>query len=639
VKPPGVLMGIALLLGAAANASTGDYRFEREIEVAEAGWTRVALNGRILAQGYPSERFRVMSPDGEPVPHRVLTPREGFIRAQTVSLDEDAAGWTIVFDLGPTPVNHRELEVDLIRRTSARDCRLEGSPDLATWSFLGEATLFRLGEDGHLHRSALDYARADARYLRLRWPRAAGFPEFREVGVRPLPHPPGDPVVVSVGLRPEVSAPGASSYRLELPGDGLRIRTVVLEGLDGQHDHGYRLYRGVSQRWEVIAQGVIGAGEPPRFDVRRAPERSELRLELYVPAPRQPSLESVAVEVAPVWILFRAARAGTHTLRYGGEAVGPQPGIPEITAVGPVTDLRPGSREKALAVAAIPSRHVEPVRGTDSDVARTHWTIVPSGAQPGAVVRLEIPDEVRREVGSRTGRLRVLAADREVPYVLWTPAAPEPVVEIRGLHPRPVRDERYRRVRIEREEIGPLLSQIEILVETGDLGSRVGLEFPTEQRPGVESQPVVLWGEWTCGESEALPCRVAFDGVPAQSTGIVDLLIETRRDTPEPSLRVRAWTPRPTIVFVLPESDELTLARLHGRRIPGVRYSLGDHAAALFAGPWTEVSLDLVTARDARARREKLMRIALFAVLAVGGIALLWILARNLRGAGGAEPE
>ena len=98
------------------------------------------------------------------------------------------------------------------------------------------------------------------------------------------------------------------------------------------------------------------------------------------------------------------------------------------------------------------------------------------------------------------------------------------------------------------------------------------------------------------------------------------------------SKKHQSWTARPTLVFVLPETGELTLARLHGRRVDGPYYGFGSHEPALLAAPWTPASLDLTSQRDARERREKLMRIVLFAVLGVGAAALLWILARNLRG-------
>ena len=148
----------------------------------------------------------------------------------------------------------------------------------------------------------------------------------------------------------------------------------------------------------------------------------------------------------------------------------------------------------------------------------------------------------------------------------------------------------------------------------------------------------MLWSNWECGGSDTLPCRATFDGAPDETTGGVDLLIETRRDDPEVSLRVRGWTGRPTVVFVLPETDNLTLVRLHGLRVNAPYYPFGNHQSAMLAATWTSATLDLASERDARERREKLMRIALFAVLAVGAVVLLWILARNLRGGGETEP-
>ena len=239
--------------------------------------------------------------------------------------------------------------------------------------------------------------------------------------------------MVPVRLTTEESAPDLSGYRLELPGDGLWVRTLVLDGLDERTDHPYRLYRAVSQRWEVIASGVIAAGETPRIDVAQAPGHSQLRLELYETGA---TLEVVAVHEDPVWVLFRADRAGTYGLRYGGHTVGTRPGITDVAAVGPVRDLRPDTREKPLPVSEIPSSVVEPVRRNTSEIARTRWAIAPAGAKPGDVVRLALPDELRREIESELWRLRVLAGDGEDPYVLWFPTDPEPALEIRGFDRR-----------------------------------------------------------------------------------------------------------------------------------------------------------------------------------------------------------
>ena len=175
---------LLLALGIAEAGVEERYRFARSLEVPEAGWVRVPLDGRAVSGGFPDDRWKLADPAGREIPHRVLAPRRGFVTARTHSAERTDEGWAIVFDLGPVPIRHSRLDVELVRPTSASEVLLEGSDDLVSWSVLTSGALFRLGTEATLRRSALHYPVTDLRYLRLTWPESAGFPEFAKYGGR-----------------------------------------------------------------------------------------------------------------------------------------------------------------------------------------------------------------------------------------------------------------------------------------------------------------------------------------------------------------------------------------------------------------------------------------------------------------------
>jgi len=620
-------------LTAGAAASDEGYRFRREVQVPHAGWMRMPLDGRVIAQAQPGGRWNLSGPDGETVPFNALSPHRGFLEARTLTIDDDPEGWRILFDLGPTPIRHRRLQIDLMRQTSASGCRVEGSHDLEKWIFLGEGTLFRLGAGETLHGSALDYSETDLRYLRLWWPKAAGFPQFRGVGVESLAEPPGDPLTVPIDIRREALSGGGTGYRLHLPGPGLEIRHLMLMGLEESGKNiSYRLFRAERRRWEVLSEGRFEAGEQAKIDIGGgALDRSRLRMELYSDDEDDLDIEEALLEAPATWLLFHATQPGRYALVYGGEPAAKSRSLAKDLEIGALTEVRPGDEEESLPLSEIPERLVSPITPKEPVEPVTVWRVDARHAALGDVVRLELPDEVRRDVGHSINQLSLQTAGKEVPYLITTPEEPEAVIILEDLSPAPVDGERYHRISVNDARLSPLLSQVELLAGEERLQRAARLIFPVPSRPGIETKPVEIVAQWQCGTSDGIRCRASIGHVPARSTGEMQILIEPEGGSIGGSFTLRGWTARPTLVFVHPGSDDLELAWDRDRKRGARSYPLQKYSALLLAMPWSEAGLDTVEARQQKSRRDFLSKGAMIAMLVLGAIALLWILARNLR--------
>lgn len=608
----------------------------RPVEVAEAGWIRVPLETRVALRGHAGRTWRVLGPDGQPVALLLLTPPEGEVPVRARGVEERPEGWRLVFDLGPTPVRHDRLRVVAARRSAARGCWLEGSRDLTAWRAIAHGDLFRLGEAEGLQRSALEYAATDERFLRLAWPRGAGFPELVEVWVRALPPPPESLAAIPVGVRLERASSLGASYRLDLPAPRMPVVRVDLR-LQGSGAAGARLFApSVNGDWSLLAErGLDGAGAGPGASLHLSggPLESDLlRLELHAAEGPADRLESAAVVLAPLWLLFRAGKPGRYMLAYGGSEAdrpAPDPISPDSVA-GPVIDARPGA-EETLPLPAGALRAALPAALDDGLRVRRAWPLDAGSTRAGSVARLELTEALYEELGEDPWRLRILAGDRVVPHLQEQPRDPALLLEREDLAPASAEATDRRRVKIELPASTRHLVGVEALTAARDFQCLVQLELTEALRPGVEPRRSSWSGTrgWSCDGDRALPCRLAFDGAHAGAARTLQLTLVRRSGALPERIAVRAWRRRHVLVFVWPEGESELRLVLVSRSEHPPHPALETFREPLLEAPWTGVGPE-AGASSGAAAGGKGGRPWLIAALALAGIALVAVLARSI---------
>ena len=175
---------------------------------------------------------------------------------------------------------------------------MAGSDDRAAWTRLGSGSFVRLGDEAGLARTALDLPPSSFRYLRLEWPRSAGFPALEGAAVvlreGTLPGAPS----LAAPVRP-ASEPG--SWRVELPAAGLRGVRLALRGA-GLERAPLRLLAARDGRWEPLAD-VAACAAPCAIALGGAPLPSAvLRIEGEAGGGR--AIDGAALELEPAWRLF-----------------------------------------------------------------------------------------------------------------------------------------------------------------------------------------------------------------------------------------------------------------------------------------------------------------------------------------------
>jgi hypothetical protein len=341
-------------------------------------------------------------------------------------------------------------------------------------------------------------------------------------------------------------------------------------------------------------------------------------------------VEGATIEVAPLWILFEAKRPGTYRLLCGSAGSVTAPGRLRDTAVpGPLTDVPLGD-ETALPLPAIPERWAEPVLSSMTSDPELTWRIDFDDAGPGDVVSLPVPGKVLEAIGCNPHRLRVLAGDAELPFVIRIPDEPEPVLVLRDLPARRKPLGRSETLRIENPALSACLSQLELFTRAEPAPASVRFRFLEQTRPGLEERAVELHASWRCGDTESVACRAEASAPTAGSTETLEVRVEAPRRSDDSRYDLVAWGPRYELVFVRPRAESLVLAYA-GEAARWEPYPLEKGSNLLLSLPWKSASVDPGPSGPPGKGRNVASRIALIAALIATAAALLWILARNLK--------
>ncbi len=590
---PGPLLSLFLLLGAPAPAlaAVEGFTYSRNIvvpaDVPSAAWVRVPLDADTLRHMAPGGAdLHLFSPAGDQIPFRLAAslPASGRRPVQARGIERGEDGWTLLLDTGAGPVPHERLILDLgsPQRPQDTPLRLEGSPDGSAWQLLVEGIPNLEREPARL---ALSYPSTPDRYLRL-------------TGQGALAKPPTAEVETVTGPTLALATRGASCDRtssgprvactLDLPAEQI-VRRLTVE-LKGIGPVGYRLYEPREARWHLLAEGVWEtAGEASRHVLAggKEPVAGALRLELQGPDETVPVLTGYGVDLAVPMVLFQAAQPGGYVLAYGG--IGGIRGIGAMGEESPRTGsadaagtawVEPGP-EQAHAARPLPSAPGAPLDGVRFS---SSWNIA-SEAEPGELVRLEIPAAVYGASRESLADLRLSVAGRQVPFFRWSP--PEPALTAGETGSRPgesgIRGES--RLVVSLPAGGLPLTQIHLTAPGIPLRRPVSVRYVDPGRgPGPKD---VAGANWTCMPAPPLPCRT---GLPLNGPAprLLTVRFQDGDNPPLPALDVQVWRRRDVLLFVWPDlakgGEVQLLVGAQGLEEP--RYDLAALGPALAGHPW-----------------------------------------------------
>ena len=624
---------VALCAGPAAPAPVEGFRVTRTVEVDRPGLIRVGLDLDDLREMLPAAGdLRVYSPTGVELPHRhhFESPAGRRVPARLQGVERTATGWSIRLDAGGGKTPHRSLVFEMAQTVLAPGVRLESSADGQSWRLLAESDLFRVGKEDGMRQATLGYEPTADRFLRLHWPGDAGFPEAERISLELLAASPIEQHVEAPECR--APAPGEIACRLRSEADLARRLSLEVAATGAV---AYRLSIAESATWLPLAEGAWHLG-PAAARVRVVPtprlERSaEMRLELYGDPASPPELAAYTLEYPSQTVYFRAERAGSYTLAFGGDRR-PTGSALETTAAERqgATPVEPGATElhppPALPAAAVEARTPLP----EAPFSRG-WEVRAPGAEGGTVVHLRLPPAVLRATRRGLPDLRLAVDDRQLPFLVWRWEAPQAVLAGAGARPRPGSVEGASLFELRLPDSAAALSQLELTTGEGPFGRRLRVRLPAERRRelGATKRPSPR-RRWSCPPPQPLPCRLGWPMGGLDGHGRLEVEIEDVDNPPLDELRIDLWGAAPGLVFVWPQRGSVRL--LAGNPdLAAPDYDLELMRELLSRRPWLEATLDLESAAADRARTDRRGRLMMMAALAVAAVFLLVLLVRILR--------
>lgn len=591
---PGLLVSVCLLWGAAtpARAAVEGFTYSRNIDVPAAGGVRVPLDLDTLRHMAPEAAdLRVLAPGGEPVPFRLSASLPGSgrrpVQAQKPERGED--GWTLLLDAGAGPVPHERLILALAEPGNLptplnTSLRLEGSPDGSAWQLLVEGIPAPIEKEPA--RLALSYPSTPDRYLRLS---GQGAPAaIAAVAAAEVETVTGPTLAAATRGAPcdRTSSGPRIACSLDLPaGQIVRRLTVELKGIGPV---GYRLYEPRESRWQLLAEGVWEtAGDPSRHVLagRQEPiSGATLRLELQGPEGTVPALTGYGLDLAVPMVLFEAPAPGRYVMVYGGiggrgEAA-PQAKPVDTADPSGAAWVVPGP-EQEQAPRPLPSAPGAPLDGVRFSAS---WNVA-SEAEPGELVRLELPAAVYGASRESLADLRLSVGGRQIPFFRWSPSEPVLTAGETGSRPGESDSPGESRMVVSLPAGGLPLTQILLTAPGIPLRRAVSVRYID---PGRRQDPEdVARSNWTCVPEPPLPCREGLS-LAGLAPRLLTVRFQDGDNPPLPALDVQVWRRRDVLLFVWPDLGKSggvqLLAGAEGLEAP--RYDLAALGPALAGHPW-----------------------------------------------------
>ncbi len=395
------------------------------------------------------------------------------------------------------------------------------------------------------------------------------------------------------------SASARTVCRLSVGGPGRYLRRLDFV-VRGGGAVAYRLFHAEAGRWEPLGEGTweAAAGETSHclsLALGLSGPGESLRLELYSEGDPAPTMRDYGADFAGEALLFRARRAGTHTLAYGPSVVvgSPEP-APSLPPGVEAMQLEAGPAEAGSAPAAPPALPESAGAAPAIHFAGTWPVSAEEDAEPGELYRLVLPPPVYRVARDDLRDLRLIATDVQVPFARWRPD--EPVLAAQLRDEAPVRAETAGHSRLEVALTAPRLPLSALVLSTpaADFRRRVRALYQTaaEGGAGGELEAATPWLEWRCAARAPLPCRLtlALDGAPA---GSVTVEIDDRGASPLGRLDVELWRRRDVLLFPWPSGERALALGAGSQELRAPDYSLASRLDELLARPWREAQVVL----------------------------------------------
>lgn len=640
------LMLASLLAAGPAFPSEPSFRYERDIEINQAGWVKMRLPMEVLQKLSPSgQDWRLTGPGGRPQPVFRLTsppvPPPTVRKAGLVDVKTVPGGWRVEADLGPARSSHRRLLLDVPGTGLAEDVTLEGSPDRLTWHVLARGALFRLAYRGDTEKTSLEYAPTTDRFLRLFWPESAGFPHWRALYVESWQEDrPGSTVEAPLPCRLSERTDGAVRYLVEAPRAPVDATALGLD-MTVPYPLRVRLLVPGNGAWSTVREVLISAGETPVLAAPPSMLRGDILLDLDAGGYKVPPLKGVSLTYRPAYMAFHALRPGTYLFRYGALGRADRKGA--TSAILPPSSEEVAEAvfgpERAFALPALTAPSL--VRGAALPDApfSTSWSVEAEEAHTGDMTALDLPPGLYREARSDLGDMRLASGGRQVPYVLWRPPGGTRAFELRGGAPEANPEKAASTLTFDLPCESLPITTVVLNAPSAPFTRGVTLEYLRPAGKGAEGPSKPVWAvlsrtTWHCPGISDLPARLVFrvHGVPSRKFRLV---FADGDNAPLPSVDIVAWRQRDVLLFPWPGGAGLTL--LAGApALPPPVYDLASLKDELLSRAAITATIDgapraLHPSRKGSTGRFDMKRWILVLCLAFASAVLLFIFFRAIR--------
>ncbi len=525
---PVALITVAAMGGALALAAAPAPRLSQHqiIDLDLRAPTVVPVTEEMLRGGFAAGAWLVRGEQGEPLEARLEHDARGRRSVRLVEVSAGAEGHLITVDLGAARLRHDSLRVVMSRPRLVPGVVLEQSTDARQWSALATATLFRLGSASGLNGAEIRYPPTRSRYLRLHWPKDAGFPEFEAITTRDLDQARQPRTLVRLpGIEQRSPIAGCRVYEIS------RGRlSATAESLDLAFSPGPRA--GVS----VLRVEGGAWSEWDAFDLEASADARAMSL-------------SLSTGAMPEWIQVRVCRQ-----------TGPAPALESaVLTFEParvVIDGRGVTRARLEYGPRVPEEVLAPLARLDASYKGAAWFVEAPGAEVGDVVRAAVPDTLLAAAEGRATRLRLLTAEGLLPLEAYH-AGPPRRVEGPVIERLTSEDGRWlEAIEFSLGELEVRPTSVEVLLAGASFEQDLTLEFEEQGRLGVEARRHVLdRRQWSCQYRE-LPCRLTFSSLPLRGVEKMQLTLHQGGIPATVEVQALAWRRGVEVAFVWPGADK-----------------------------------------------------------------------------------